>query len=112
MRVIQRRRCPRLPLKSIESLAIPGKFFGQKLERNKTPQLGVLRPVNDTHPPAAQPLDDPIMRNGFTDQRKNRALCATILGANQQQVNKRRGGTLREKFGYTPSGGSIFLLRL
>jgi hypothetical protein len=51
VRVIERRRRARLPLKSIQRLVIAGQIAGQKLQRDLASQPEVLGTVNRTHAP-------------------------------------------------------------
>ena len=52
---------------TLQSLAVLGHVFGQELESHKAMQPGVLGLVDDTHPAAAQLLDDAIVRDGLAD---------------------------------------------
>src|SRR5512136_1985771 len=45
-------------------------LFGQELQSDGTAKFGVLGLVDDTHPTAAQLLDDPVVRNRLADHRK------------------------------------------
>ena len=54
-------------LEAAQSLRIAGNF-GQKLQRNETVQPSVLGLVHNTHPAAAELLDDAVVRDGLTDQ--------------------------------------------
>ena len=42
-------------------------IFGQELQRNETSKLGVLSLVDDTHPAAAEFLDDAVVRDGLAN---------------------------------------------
>ena len=44
------------PLKTAQGLRISSNFIRQKLQRDKTTELGVLGLVDQTHPAAAEPL--------------------------------------------------------
>src|SRR5207302_9098090 len=55
------------PLKTAQGLRISSNVIRQKLQRHKTTELGVLGLVDQTHPAAAEPLDDAIMRDGLAD---------------------------------------------
>ena len=67
IRVIQGRSGPRLPAEALQRLGITSQILGQKLQRNKPPQLGVLGLIHDSHPAATELLDDAIMRDGLAD---------------------------------------------
>jgi hypothetical protein len=58
---------------------------GGKLEGDKAVQLYILAFIDHTHPPAAQLLDDPVMRDGLPNNRLE------ILGSSTRQVNEVRG---------------------
>ena len=53
--------------------SVSGYFIGQKFERDKTVQPGVLGLVNHTHPAAAQLLNDAVVRDGLADELGRRA---------------------------------------
>ena len=53
--------------KAAQDLSIFGHFVGQKLQRNKAIEFGVLGFVYDAHPAAAQLLEDAIVRDGLAD---------------------------------------------
>ena len=61
------KRRSRLAMKSLHRLCVLLKFFGKKLQRDKSPEPGILGPVNDTHPAAAQLFKNAIMRDGLSD---------------------------------------------
>src|SRR6516164_5735102 len=58
---------PRFALKPFQSLAVLGKMFRQELQGDEAAKLGVFGLINHTHPPATQPLEDAVMRNGNDD---------------------------------------------
>jgi hypothetical protein len=47
--MVQRRCCPRLALKALQHLAVPGHIRRQELKRNVTVKLRVLGFVDHTH---------------------------------------------------------------
>src|ERR1700694_2537632 len=57
----------RFALETGQCLLVVRQFFRQKLQSNKTMQCRVLGLVNHTHPAAAEPLNDAVMRNGLAD---------------------------------------------
>ena len=65
--MIQRGRSLRLPFKAGQCLSIFGYFVGQKLQRDKAVQFHVLGLIDDTHPAAAQLLDDAVVRDSLAD---------------------------------------------
>jgi hypothetical protein len=48
-------------------MRIAGYGIGQKFERHKTMQARIFRLVDHTHPAATEFLDNPVVRNGFSD---------------------------------------------
>jgi hypothetical protein len=56
-----------LSLKTLQRLAIPGKFFRQEFERHQAAELGVLGLVDDTHAATAELLEYPVVGNGLAD---------------------------------------------
>ncbi len=56
-----------LPLETGQGLGILGDFLGQELQGDKAVEASVLGLVDDTHPAAAELLDDAVVRNGLAD---------------------------------------------
>ena len=78
--MIQSRGRPRFAAKTFEGLCVPGELVGQELLRDKTTQFGVFRLVYDTHAPAAELVDDVVMRDGLADDRSApEPACAQML---------------------------------
>src|SRR5208337_1105977 len=77
--MVERRGGAGLPLKTLQRLTIPGKFFRQEFERYEAAELGVLGLIDHTHPSAAQLLNDAVVGNGLTNHARNQPL-RTILG--------------------------------
>src|SRR5689334_21724627 len=67
VRVIQSGRGASLTAKAFQRLRVSGQFFGQKLQSYKATQPAVFGLINDTHPAAAEPLDDAVVRDGLAD---------------------------------------------
>ena len=63
VRVIQGRGGPRFALEPFEGLMVLGKVFGQELEGYEAAELGVLGLVYDAHAPAAQLLENAVVRD-------------------------------------------------
>ena len=61
--MIQRRSGLCFALETRERLGIRRNGIRQKFQRDKTQQACVFRLVNDAHPPAANPLDNAIVRD-------------------------------------------------
>jgi hypothetical protein len=56
--------------KAAQDLSIFGHFVGQKLQRNKAIEFGVLGFEYYAHPAGAQLLDDAIVQDGLADHGK------------------------------------------
>jgi hypothetical protein len=78
-----------LALKTIDGLAIPGKFGREELQRHHAAKPGVLRLIYDTHATATQLRKNSKMRDGLTDHNgeKNCSLRA-MLGWRGWQVKQ------------------------
>ena len=67
--VIQRGRSLRFSLEAGQGLWVSGPILSQKLKRNEAMETRILSFVNDSHPAAAELLNDAIMRDGLTDHK-------------------------------------------
>ena len=56
------------PLKTAQGLRISSNFIRQKLQRDKTTELGVLGLVDQTHPAVPELLDDAVVRDGLANE--------------------------------------------
>src|ERR1700731_1812086 len=65
--MIQSRRGTSFPAEAFERLRVSGNIFRQELQGDEATKLGVLGLVNHPHPPAAQLLDDAVVRDGLAD---------------------------------------------
>ena len=65
--MVQCRSGLRLPPKPLQCLMVAGHVFREKLEGHEAVEAGVLGFVNHTHAPAAELLDDAIVRDGLAD---------------------------------------------
>src|SRR5262245_36553585 len=80
-----------LTLKTIDGLAIPGKFGREELQRHHAAQPGVLRLIHHTHATAAQLRKNSKMRDGLTDHngKKNLLLAGHVrLARLASQTNR------------------------
>jgi len=68
VRVVQCRGSLGLALEAAERLRVLRHVVGKELERDKATKFGVLCFVNNTHPAAAELLDDSVMRDRLPDQ--------------------------------------------
>ena len=75
-------------LKTGQGLRIPSYFLGQKLQRDETPQTGVLGLVHHAHAATAEFLNDAVMRNDPVDhegKRLPRGMSHLMDAANWRQ---------------------------
>src|SRR5215469_11436781 len=64
IRMVESRGGARFALKTLQSLAVLRKMFGEELQGDKAAELGVLGFINHTHPAATtQLLEDAVVRN-------------------------------------------------
>ena len=70
----------RFAAKAFQRLRISGYIVGQEFQSNKAAKFGVLGLVHDTHPAAAQLLDDAVVRDGLADERCGVRHLALMLG--------------------------------
>src|SRR5437899_2882189 len=74
--MIQGRCGTSFPPKTIHSLVVSGKLFGEEFQRHRAAQAGVLGFVDDTHSTATQLLKDSKVRNGLSDHNTRNLLLA------------------------------------
>ena len=67
VRMIEGGGSARLAPETLQPLRILGRTVGQKLERHEASELSILSFVDDTHAPAAELLDDAVVRDGFAN---------------------------------------------
>jgi len=67
--VVQSRGRACFAAKALKSARILGKLRREKLERHEPAQFQVFGFVDNAHPPAAQLLDDAVVRDGLADHR-------------------------------------------
>ena len=67
VRVVERRGRLGLASEPLQGDLITEELLGQELERHAASQPRVLGLVDDTHPSAAELVDDPIVGDGLTD---------------------------------------------
>src|SRR5258708_22460115 len=72
--MVQGRSGTSFPSKTIDSLVVSGKLFGEKFQRHQTTQAGVFGFVDDTHSSATQLLKNSKVRNGLSDHNGRRSL--------------------------------------
>ena len=82
--MIQGRSSTSFAAKPLQSLGVVGNLIGKEFEGNGAAKVGVLGPVDDTHPATAELVDDAVMRDRLADHR------GAILGRVPRQV--KRGG--------------------
>ena len=64
--------------KALEGLRVPCQVFGQKLQGNKTPQLGIFGFVHDTHTATAKFFEDAVVRNRLANHRPESYVDETL----------------------------------
>src|SRR5688500_5960657 len=64
VRMIERRRSARLPLKALQKILIGGHRRRQKLQRDVPPEVRVFRLIDDAHSTFAELRSDAIVRDG------------------------------------------------
>src|SRR5882762_4021392 len=84
--MVQSRGSLSLASKTLQSLDVLGEFFRQELQGNKALELGVFGLVDNSHPAAAELLDNAIVRNGLADHGPA-TLQGAILGVRKMVVN-------------------------
>src|SRR2546427_6014823 len=58
----------RLALEAGQCLRVSGNLLRQELQCDETMEPSVLSLIDNTHAPAAEFLDDPVVRNGLADE--------------------------------------------
>src|SRR4029077_2044761 len=69
VRMVQGRSCTCFAAETFQCLRILGHIFGEKLQRNEAPKLGVLSLIDDAHAAAAEFLANAVVRNGLADHQ-------------------------------------------
>src|SRR6516162_9002815 len=64
--VIQRRGRTPFALEALERSLIVRELVGKELQGDGAAQAGIRRLIDDTHTADANPLEDPVVRNGLT----------------------------------------------
>src|ERR1700756_3106691 len=77
--VIQRGGGSRLAPKTFQGLRVLCQGLRQELQGHEPAQLHILRFINHAHATSAELLDDAVMRNGLSDQRRRVRHRARIL---------------------------------
>jgi hypothetical protein len=67
--MIESRRRFRLAFKPFECLPVMRQFLRQEFQRHGSFQARILGLIHHTHPPAAQLLEDAVMRERLADKR-------------------------------------------
>jgi hypothetical protein len=67
LRVIERGGRPRLTAKTFQRLRVLGQIVREEFQGDEATEIGVLGFVDNTHPAAAQLLDDAVVRDGLAD---------------------------------------------
>src|SRR5579862_9358038 len=83
VRVVQCRGGTSLAAKTFKCLQVLCELLGKKLECDKATERGVFGLVDDTHPPAAELLEDPVVGYGLPDKE------GVAMGGNLRTVRGR-----------------------
>ena len=65
--MVERSRDPRLPKEALTEAVVLGELGGDHLERDLSPELDLLRPVDGAHPSATDECLDPVPRKQAAD---------------------------------------------
>ena len=88
VRMIQRRRRLRLPLKSRQRLRIRRHVIRQKFQRHKAVQPRIFRLVHHAHTAATKLFNNQVVGNGLARQRLRIGHGPAILWCAPRQVNE------------------------
>src|SRR5262245_3939046 len=80
--------CLCFPFEAGQCFGMASEFIGHELQSDRTAKTSVLGFVNHAHTTAPELLDDSIMGDGLSDQRRRFGHWATILGCTIQGVNE------------------------
>jgi hypothetical protein len=78
VRMIQRRGRAGLSSETLNRLLVLRRIVGKKFKCNEAAEQRVLGLIDDSHPAAAKPLDNPIMGDGLADHCERGALVARV----------------------------------
>ena len=90
IRMIERRRSPRLAAESLQRLPVLGHFLRQEFQRDEAVKPSVFRLVNHTHAAAAKLFDDAVMRDNLAHHTltpRSAEILRSVIGG----VNNRSG---------------------
>jgi hypothetical protein len=65
--MVQCRRSTSFTTKPFECLRVAGYILWQKFQGYEATKLGILSLIDNTHPTAAEPLQDAVVRYGLAD---------------------------------------------
>ena len=68
-RMVQRRSGACFSAEALKRLRIPRDCLRKELERDHATEVEVLGFIDDTHAPAAQPGENPVVRDGLAEHR-------------------------------------------
>src|SRR5262249_54306833 len=92
--VIQSRCGAGLAAEALKSLGVVGRIVGKKFEGDEAAERGVLGLVDDTHPTAAEKLNDAVMGDSLADHERSGSAQLAAKGRNRERSNLR--GNWRE----------------
>src|SRR5215472_2329423 len=88
--MVQCRRRSRFSAKALQSQRIFSEIIRQEFQRHKPAELSILGPVHHAHTASAQPFQNAVVREGFSDERVGIRHSGAILGKRLGQVNVSR----------------------
>src|ERR1700723_4332991 len=88
IRMIQSRSSPSLAPKSVQGKRIPRHLIRKEFQRHGPAQPPILSLIDHTHPPAAQLLEDAVMRNSPANHRSRISHRPSILRRRTIAINQ------------------------
>src|SRR5882762_3308921 len=96
VRMVEGRSCTCLAAEPFQCLRILPHIFGEKLQRDEAPKLGVLSLVHHAHSAAAEFLNNAVVRDDLFDHQEILAFrVASSYGRDIRESTKGGAGGLR-----------------
>src|SRR3984893_19532498 len=89
--MVQGRCCAGLTAEAFQNLWVLGNVVRQKFQGDETTEHRILGLVDDTHAPAAQLLDDAVVRDGLADHWRESYVCETGKSMKAVKLRAHRG---------------------
>src|SRR6266851_427222 len=87
--MVEGRRSLSLSLETSQCLGISGDIVRQEFQGDKAMESGVLSLIHNTHPAAAELLDDAVVRDVLTDQFERTPILGTNLRVDARASQRR-----------------------